>query len=59
MLLYPMETLGTLSYTMGSNLRNFVGLKVLQGNILLTTRKMQHEGNFHCDSNSGAFKVSQ
>jgi hypothetical protein len=40
-------------------LRNFVGLKVLQGNILLTTRKMQHEGNFHCDSNSGAFKVSQ
>jgi hypothetical protein len=33
-------------------LRNFVGLKVLQGNILLTTRKMQHEDNFHCDSNS-------
>ena len=29
MLLYPMETLDTSSYTMGSNLRNFVGLKVL------------------------------
>ena len=29
MLLYPMETLDTSSYTMGSNLRKFVGLKVL------------------------------
>ena len=41
MLLFHMETLDTLFYTMGSNLRKFVELKALQRSILLTTREVR------------------
>jgi hypothetical protein len=47
-----METLGTLSYTMDSNLRNFVGLKVPHGNISQIIRKENLWGNSHCNPNS-------
>jgi len=46
------ETLDTSSYTMGSNLRECVGLKVLHGSILKSTRRVHQRVNFQLiDSN--------
>ena len=48
------ETLDTSSYTMGSNLKECVGLKVLHGSILKSTRGVHQRANFPLIDNNWA-----
>jgi len=57
MLLFHMETLDTLFYTMDNNLRNFVEPKVRHESISMITKKVRVLQRL-LYKNHGAFKVS-
>ena len=58
MLPFLMEIKDTLSFIMGSNLINFVELKVPHENTSLTIKRVSRRHNFQFETNTEASKVS-